>query len=79
MPDSAIVSDQARKVLLTVGPDNKVMPKVVTLGGIDNGLRVIREGLKGDEKIIIGGNANPFVRPGGTVTPMPGEIKPGMR
>lgn len=79
VPDSAIVSDQARKVLLTVGPDNKVVPKVVTLGGIDNGLRVIRDGLKGDEKIIIGGNANPFVRPGGTVTPMPGEIKPGMR
>lgn len=79
VPDSAIVSDQARKVLLVVGPDNKVMPKIVTLGGLDNGLRVIRDGLTGEEKVIIGGNANPFVRPGGTVTPIPGEIKPGMR
>lgn len=79
VPDSAIVSDQARKVVLTVGPDNKVVPKIVTLGGVEDGLRVIREGLTGGETVIIGGLANPFVRPGAPVTPMPGEIKPGMR
>jgi RND family efflux transporter MFP subunit len=79
VPDSAIVADQARKVVLTVGPENKVVPKIVTLGGLADGLRVIRDGLKGDEKVIIGGLANPFVRPGAPVTPVPGEIKAGMR
>ncbi len=79
VPDSAIVSDQTRKVVMTVGPENKVLPKVVSLGGLAEGLRVIRDGLKGDEKIIIGGLASPFVRPGVPVTPMLGEIKAGMR
>ncbi|MFY7777113.1 MAG: efflux RND transporter periplasmic adaptor subunit, partial [Elstera sp.] len=79
VPDSAIVSDQARKVVLTVGPENKVVPKIVSLGGLADGLRIIRDGLKGDEKVIIGGLANPFVRPGAPVTPVPGDIKAGMR
>jgi hypothetical protein len=29
-----------------------------------------------DDRVIIGGLANPFVRPGVVVKPMPGEIKP---
>jgi len=76
VPDSALVADQVRRVLLTVGPDNKVVPKPVTVGAIDGGLRVIRSGLSPDDQVIIQGLANPMVRPGATVSPQPGEIKP---
>jgi RND family efflux transporter MFP subunit len=76
VPDTVIVSDQASKIVLTIGPENKVVPKPVVLGQISGGLRVIREGLSPTDQVIIGGLANPMVRPGGTVTPQPGEIKP---
>jgi RND family efflux transporter MFP subunit len=76
VPDSAIASDQARKVVLVVGADDVVAPRVVTLGPIVDGLRVVRSGLRVDERVIINGQANPFVRPGARVTPQPGEIKP---
>ncbi|MEN5081757.1 efflux RND transporter periplasmic adaptor subunit [Bosea sp. TWI1241] len=75
VPDSAIVSDQARKILLTVGPDNKVVPKPVELGQMAYGLRVVRSGLDAKDKVIVNGLANPMVRPGAAVTPNPGEIK----
>ena len=76
VPDSAIVSDQARKIVLTVGPDNKVVPKPVAMGQLSDGLRVIRSGLTASDKVIILGLANPMVRPGAVVTPQTGEIKP---
>jgi membrane fusion protein, multidrug efflux system len=76
VPDSVLVSDQTRKVVMTVGPDNKVVPKPVTLGPLVEGLRVIRSGLSTGDKVIIQGLANPVVRPGVTVTPQTGEIKP---
>jgi RND family efflux transporter MFP subunit len=75
VPDAAISSDQAQKIVLVVGADNVVAPKSVTLGALAYGLRVITGGLKQDDKIIIGGLANPFVRPGATVQPQAGEIK----
>ena len=75
VPDSVVASDQANKIVLTVGPENKVVPKPVVLGQISGGLRVIRSGLTPADKVIIGGFANPMVRPGATVTPQPGEIK----
>ena len=75
VPDSVVVSDQANKIVLTVGPENKIVPKPVMLGQISGGLRVIRSGLTPQDKVVIGGFANPMVRPGATVTPQPGEIK----
>jgi hypothetical protein len=48
----------------------------VTLGAIALGLRAVTAGLAADDRVIIGGLANPFVRPGVTVKPAPGEIKP---
>jgi membrane fusion protein, multidrug efflux system len=76
VPDSVVVSDQTRKIVMTVGPDNKVTPKVVTLGPLSDGLRVIRSGLAATDRVIVNGIANPMVRPGATVAPQPGEIKP---
>jgi RND family efflux transporter MFP subunit len=75
VPDTVIISDQASKIVLTIGADNKVVPKPVTLGQISNGLRVITSGLTQGDKVIVSGIANPMVRPGATVTPQPGEIK----
>lgn len=75
VPDTVIASDQAHKVVLTVGPENKVVPKSVVLGPLSEGLRVIRSGLTPEDKVIVGGTANPMVRPGVAVTPQPGEIK----
>lgn len=74
-PDAVIVSDQANKIVLTVGADNKVVPKPVQLGAISDGLRVITKGLDPNDKVIVTGIANPMVRPGVAVTPQPTEIK----
>ena len=75
VPDTVIASDQAHKIVLTLGPENKVVPKPVVLGPLSEGLRVIRSGLTPEDKVIVGGTANPMVRPGVTVAPQPGEIK----
>jgi len=74
IPDAAIVSDQAKKIVLTVNAENVVTPVPVMLGPISDGLRVIKGGLKGDERIIIEGIANPMVRPGTKVAPESGTI-----
>jgi membrane fusion protein, multidrug efflux system len=79
VPDSAIVSDQTSKLVLTVGEGNKIIPKPVALGPIVDGLRVIKSGLTAADKVVIVGIANPMVRPGGIVNPQPGEIKTATR
>jgi RND family efflux transporter MFP subunit len=76
VPDDVIVSDQARKVVFTVGPDNKIISKPVTIGGFALGLRVIAAGLQASDRVVLDGLANPFVRPGAVVSPEAGEIKP---
>jgi membrane fusion protein, multidrug efflux system len=76
IPDASVVSDQASKVVLCVGADGKVVAKPVTLGGMARGLRVIASGLTPSDRVVIGGLANPFVRPGVAVTAQPGEIHP---
>jgi RND family efflux transporter MFP subunit len=74
VPDSAIVTDQSRKTLLTVSGDGTVVPKEVRLGpGQPGGLRIIRAGLKGDERVVIDGLIR--ARPGAKVTPQDGKIQ----
>jgi RND family efflux transporter MFP subunit len=75
VPDSAIVSDQSRKIVFTVGDDNVVKAKAVTLGPIVDGLRVIREGLAATDQVVLNGLANPTVRPGAKVASQKGQIK----
>ena len=74
IPDAAVTSDQSRKVVYTVGPDNKIQVKPVTLGPIEEGLRVVTAGLSKDERVVISGLANPAVRSGAIVSPIPGNI-----
>ena len=72
IPDTAIVSDQAHKIVYTVNADNVVTATTVTLGPMYEGLRVITAGLKPTDRVVIEGVANPAVRPGAKVAPAPG-------
>jgi RND family efflux transporter MFP subunit len=55
LPDSAIATDQSRKIVFVVKPDNTVEAKPVILGPLDEGLRVIREGIAAEDRIIVDG------------------------
>jgi RND family efflux transporter MFP subunit len=76
IPDSAIVADQSRKIVLTVGADGKVVPKIIRPGPFNDelGLRIVREGLDPDDRIVINGLLR--ARPGAQVTPVSGKIEP---
>jgi len=75
IPDTAILSDQANKIVYTVNADNVVVATPVTLGQMHEGLRVIKTGLKADDRVVIEGVANPAIRPGTKVAPTNGVIK----
>jgi len=74
IPDNAVVSDQAKKIVFLVGEDNVVKPAPVVLGSIVEGLRVVKSGLRAEDQIVIEGLANPAVRPGVKVMPKLGQI-----
>ena len=65
--DSAVGTDQTVKYVLVVGADNKVEYRPVKLGPVIDGLRVVRDGLKEDDTIVVNGLQR--VRPGSPVTP----------
>jgi RND family efflux transporter MFP subunit len=74
IPDGAVVTDQSRKMVMTVKDDGTVEPKVVRPGPMtDDGLRIIRSGLAPTDRVIINGLVR--ARPGGKVTPQPGKIE----
>jgi multidrug efflux system membrane fusion protein len=74
LPDTAIATDQSRKIVFVVKDDNTVEAKPVVLGPLDEGLRVIREGINAEDRIIIDGLQR--ARVGAKVTPQAAEIKP---
>lgn len=75
IPDSAIVTDQSRKMVLTVGQDGKVVPKVVRPGPSQpGGLRILRNGVVAQDRVIIDGLAR--ARPGMQVEVQEGKIEP---
>jgi multidrug efflux system membrane fusion protein len=55
LPDTAIATDQSRKIVFVVKDDDTVEAKPVILGPLDEGLRVIREGLKAEDRVIVDG------------------------
>jgi len=67
IPDDIVVSDQARKMVMVVGADNLIEPRIVELGPIVQGLRVVREGLTVEDRVVVNGILR--ARPGATVTP----------
>jgi RND family efflux transporter MFP subunit len=72
VPDAAVVTDQSRKLLMTVKDDGTVEPKLVRPGPTYEGLRIIRDGISPTDKIVINGLIR--ARPGAKVTPQPGKI-----
>lgn len=67
LPDAAILSDQSRKVVMTVDTENTVSQKVVEIGPVIDGLRVVRSGITPETKVVVSGVQR--ARPGGKVTP----------
>lgn len=65
--DRAIGTDQSKRFVLVVGADNKATYREVTLGPLVDNLRVVRQGLKPGELIVVNGMQR--VRPGEPVTP----------
>ena len=70
--DRAVGTDQGTKFVLLVSGDNVVSVRPVELGPEVDGLRVVRNGLKGDEQIIVNGVIN--AKPGAKVSPQPGDM-----
>src|SRR3982075_2460504 len=67
LPDAAVATDQSRKIVFVVKEDNTVEAKPVVLGPLDEGLRVGREGLKAEDRVIVDGLQR--ARVGAKVTP----------
>jgi RND family efflux transporter MFP subunit len=65
--DRAVNTDQSQKYVLLLGPNNTVEYRRVKLGRIIDGLRIVREGLKAGDVIIVNGAQR--VHTGMTVTP----------
>ena len=72
LPESALVNDQSRKVVMTLKDDNTVLSKIVRVGPHYQGLRIIRSGLEPNDVVVIDGLVR--VRPGIKVTPKAGTI-----
>jgi len=67
VPDVAIGSEQARKYVLVLDNENVARPKYVVLGDTYEGLRVIKDGIGADDRVVVNGVAR--IRPGQKVTP----------
>jgi RND family efflux transporter MFP subunit len=74
VPDQAVVTDQTRQAVFVVAPDGMVSERMVEVGPIAQGLRVIRSGLSVGDRVIVEGTQR--ARPGQKVTARAGAIAP---
>jgi RND family efflux transporter MFP subunit len=65
--DRAVNTDQNQKYVLLLGANNQIEYRKVKLGRVIEGLRIVREGLKAGDVIVVNGAQR--VHPGVTVTP----------
>ncbi len=72
LPDTAIATDQSRKIVFVVKDDDTVEARAVELGPLDEGLRVVRMGLKPDDRVVIDGLQR--ARVGAKVAPKKADI-----
>src|ERR1700751_2329927 len=66
-PDASVLPDQSDHIVMTVASNNVVTPKLVQIGDLRDGLRVIRSGLTTSDRVIVRGI--PTARPGAAVLP----------
>lgn len=67
VPDVAVGSDQSKKFVFVVGPDNKVAYREVTLGAGIDGRHIVLAGLNAGDRVVTKGVQ--FVRPDVVVAP----------
>ncbi|MXO71889.1 efflux RND transporter periplasmic adaptor subunit [Alteraurantiacibacter buctensis] len=72
VPDTAVTTDQTRKLLLVVDREGTVAAREVELGPLVDGLRVIRSGLTRSDRVVIQGVQ--MAIPGQKVQARPGTI-----
>jgi multidrug efflux system membrane fusion protein len=77
--ERAIGTDQDKRFVFVVGADNTVAWRQVTLGASNEGLRIVTDGLKPGERIVVNGLQR--IRPGATVAPesVPMAEKPELK
>jgi len=74
IPDAAVSADQATRFVYVVDDKNTVQRRDVVLGRwVDDSLRVVEDGLKPDDRIMVEGLL--LVQPGSPVTPQPRTIE----
>jgi multidrug efflux system membrane fusion protein len=73
IPDAAIASDQANKIVFVVADDGTVSTKRIEIGPIVDGLRVVRSGLEPADRLVIDGLQR--ARPGQKVKAEDGKIE----
>ncbi|MEK1889060.1 MAG: efflux RND transporter periplasmic adaptor subunit [Phyllobacterium sp.] len=65
--EKAVGTDQNKKFVMVVNPQNIVEYREITLGARAEGLRIVTAGLQADEKVVVNGLQR--VRPGSLVAP----------
>ena len=73
--ETAIGTDQAQKYVLTLTPTNTTAYRPVKLGPVVDGKRVIRDGVRAGEKVVVNGLAR--IRPGMPVEPTEAVVMAG--
>ena len=66
--DQAILTDQDRKYVYVIGPENSAVRRNIKIGQIVDGLRIVTEGLQSGDQVIVHGLQKIFF-PGMAVTP----------
>jgi RND family efflux transporter MFP subunit len=75
LPDTAIGSEQVRKYVLVIDGESIARIKYVTLGQLVGDLRVIKDGIAADDRVIVNGLMR--ARPGAKVAPQEETPAPG--
>jgi multidrug efflux system membrane fusion protein len=65
--ERAIGTDQSKRFVFVVGPDDKAIWREVTLGGTADGKRIVTAGLEPGERVVVNGLQR--VRPGALLAP----------
>jgi RND family efflux transporter MFP subunit len=67
VPEAALLTDQQGRYALVIGGDDKVETRRVKIGVLDGTMRVVEDGLKPDDRVVVLGVLK--ARPGSKVTP----------
>ncbi|CAB3745720.1 Efflux pump periplasmic linker BepF [Paraburkholderia humisilvae] len=74
--EKAVLTDQDRKYVYVLGPEDKALRRDITLGRSIDGLRVVDSGLRAGDKVIVAGLQRVFF-PGAVVKPVPASMGGG--